>query len=108
MMRCRCGSILCCELVGARASCPPSLAQGADWKSALHLESMHFTGPRGSLCSIHAKLSTSPMDKTIRVLILEDNDNDAELTERELQKSKIDFLAKTAETRTIFLRELNS
>jgi diguanylate cyclase (GGDEF)-like protein/PAS domain S-box-containing protein len=51
--------------------------------------------------------SPSSMDKTIRLLLLEDNDNDADLTERELEKSKIDFVAKRAETRTIFLRELN-
>jgi diguanylate cyclase (GGDEF)-like protein/PAS domain S-box-containing protein len=47
------------------------------------------------------------MDKTIQVLILEDNESDADLTERELHKSKIDFVAKRAGTRTTFLRELN-
>jgi len=47
------------------------------------------------------------MEKNIRILILENNESDSELTERELQKAKIDFLAKRAGTRTVFLRELN-
>ena len=47
------------------------------------------------------------MEKNIRVLILDDNEADAELAERELRKAKIDFLAKRAATRTAFLREIN-
>jgi PAS domain S-box-containing protein len=47
------------------------------------------------------------MENSIRILILEDSEADAELIERELQKAKIEFLAKHAETRTAFLREIN-
>ncbi|MCI0605058.1 EAL domain-containing protein [bacterium] len=47
------------------------------------------------------------MEKNIRILILEDNEADAELIERELRKAKIEFLAKRAETRTVFLREIS-
>ncbi len=47
------------------------------------------------------------MEKNIRILILEDNEGDAELLERELRKAKIDFQAKRADTRTSFLREIN-
>ena len=46
------------------------------------------------------------MEKSIRILILEDNETDAELIEHELRKAKIDFIAKRAETRTVFLREI--
>ena len=47
------------------------------------------------------------MEKQIRVLILEDNEADADQVERELRKAKIDFIAKRAETRTVFLREIS-
>ena len=47
------------------------------------------------------------MDKSIRILILEDNQSDADLIERELRKAKIDFIAKRTETRTGFLREIS-
>jgi diguanylate cyclase (GGDEF)-like protein/PAS domain S-box-containing protein len=56
---------------------------------------------------IKTKIAKRPMEASIRVLILQDNDADAGLIERELRKAKIDFLAKRAETRTIFLREIN-
>ncbi len=47
------------------------------------------------------------MEKEIRILVLDENESDAELIDRELQKAKIAFLSRRAATRTDFLREIN-
>jgi CheY-like chemotaxis protein len=46
------------------------------------------------------------MDKELRILILEDQNTDAELMERELRKGGISFFSKRVETKEDFLREL--
>ncbi|MCX9011437.1 MAG: response regulator, partial [Candidatus Methanoperedens sp.] len=46
------------------------------------------------------------MNKQLRILILEDNDVDAELMERELQKANITFQSKRVETGETFQKEL--
>lgn len=46
------------------------------------------------------------LDTTIRILILEDEPTDAELTERELAKAGINFQAKRVENRDTFMQAL--
>jgi CheY-like chemotaxis protein len=46
------------------------------------------------------------VDKVLRILILEDQNTDAELMERKLCKEEISFSSKRVETKEDFLREL--
>jgi PAS domain S-box-containing protein len=46
------------------------------------------------------------MDKELRILILEDVPNDAELEERELRNARLVFTSKIVETREVFLKAL--
>lgn len=46
------------------------------------------------------------MDKELKILILEDQNTDAELMERELRKEGISFSSRRVETKEDFLREL--
>ena len=46
------------------------------------------------------------MDKVLRILILEDQNTDAELMERKLCKEGISFSSKRVETKEDFLKEL--
>ena len=48
------------------------------------------------------------MNKEFRILMLEDNLNDAELAERELRKAKLAFSLKRVETEEDFLKELKN
>jgi len=48
------------------------------------------------------------MDKELRILILEDQNTDAELMERELRKGGISFSSKRVETKEDFLREIKA
>lgn len=53
-------------------------------------------------------MKDSFMDKEIRILILEDSIDDAELMEHELHKGGIAFTSKRVETKEAFLRELET
>jgi diguanylate cyclase (GGDEF)-like protein/PAS domain S-box-containing protein len=48
------------------------------------------------------------MDRPLRVLILEDTPTDAELTQRELRKAGMEFVAECVETRDEFIRKLDT
>jgi len=48
------------------------------------------------------------MDKKLKILILEDNPNDAKLMEYELRKAGIDLSSKRVDTKDAFLEELKS
>jgi PAS domain S-box-containing protein len=48
------------------------------------------------------------MDQTLKILFLEDVPSDAELVERELERAKLRFVSRRAETREEFLRELET
>jgi len=48
------------------------------------------------------------MEKELKILLLEDNADDAELVERELVKEKISFVMRRAETKEQFLQELEN
>ncbi len=48
------------------------------------------------------------MEKTLRILILEDVPTDAEMVERELRKGQIEFAARRVATREAFLHELEA
>jgi PAS domain S-box-containing protein len=48
------------------------------------------------------------MNKERRILILEDSPTDAELSERELQKAGVEFIARRVKTKDEFIRELET
>ncbi|MGH7807891.1 MAG: response regulator, partial [Thermodesulfobacteriota bacterium] len=51
-------------------------------------------------------MAHTPMQRELRILIVEDVPSDLELVERELRKAKLAFRTKQVDTREAFLKEL--